>query len=90
MNLSPRRRVSLPSLLNASCFSPLLATCYRERVTTQSLKIGDRIEVMTERLAYGGDAVARHNGLTIFIPLAAPGERLRVRIVERKNGVSNV
>ncbi|MEN3336195.1 MAG: rRNA (uracil1939-C5)-methyltransferase [Blastocatellia bacterium] len=51
---------------------------------SQSLKIGDRIEVNTERLAYGGDAVARHDGLTIFIPLAAPDERLRVRIVERK------
>jgi 23S rRNA (uracil1939-C5)-methyltransferase len=53
-------------------------------VTTQSLKIGDRIEVTTERLAYGGDAVARHDGLTVFIGLAAPAERLRVRIVERR------
>lgn len=53
-------------------------------MTTQTLKIGDRIEVTTERLAYGGDAVARHDGLTIFIGLAAPAERLRVRIVERR------
>lgn len=53
-------------------------------MTSQTLKIGDRIDVTTERLAYGGDAVARHNGLTIFISLAAPGERLGVRIVERK------
>jgi 23S rRNA (uracil1939-C5)-methyltransferase len=53
-------------------------------VSTSLLKVGDRIEVMTERLAYGGDAVARHGGLTIFIRLAAPGERLRVRITERK------
>lgn len=53
-------------------------------MTSQALKIGDRIEVTTERLAYGGDAVARHDGLTIFIPLAAPGEQLKVRIVERK------
>lgn len=53
-------------------------------MSTQALKIGDRIEVTTERLAYGGDAVARHEGLTIFIPMAAPGERLRVRVIERK------
>ena len=38
----------------------------------------------TERLAYGGDAVARHGGLTVFVRLAAPGERLRVRLIERK------
>ena len=49
-----------------------------------SLEIGDVIEVATERLAYGGDAIARHNGLAIFIAFAAPDERLRVRIVERR------
>jgi 23S rRNA (uracil1939-C5)-methyltransferase len=48
------------------------------------LKVGDVIEVQTERLAYGGDAVARHNGLAIFIPYAAPDERIRVRVVELK------
>ncbi len=45
---------------------------------------GDIIEVTTERLTYGGEAIARHQGLAIFIQLAAPGEHLRVRIVERK------
>jgi len=53
-------------------------------VSTSSLKIGDRIEVTTERLAYGGDAIAHHEGLTVFVPLAAAGERLRVRVIERK------
>jgi len=48
------------------------------------LKVGDSIEVTAERLAYGGDAVARYDGLAVFIPLAVPGERLRVGIVERK------
>jgi 23S rRNA (uracil1939-C5)-methyltransferase len=49
-----------------------------------ALNVGDVVEVTTERLAYGGDAVARHDGLAVFIPLAAPGERLRVKITERK------
>lgn len=49
-----------------------------------SLEVGDVIEVTTERLAYGGDAIARHNGLAIFIPFGAPEERLRVHIVERR------
>ncbi|HEX8186622.1 MAG TPA: class I SAM-dependent RNA methyltransferase [Blastocatellia bacterium] len=53
-------------------------------MSSESLKVGDIIEVTTERLAYGGDAIARSGGLAVFIPLAAPGERLRVRVVERK------
>jgi 23S rRNA (uracil1939-C5)-methyltransferase len=48
------------------------------------LKVGDVVEVVAERMSYGGDAVARHNGLAIFIPLAATGEKVRVRVVERK------
>lgn len=48
------------------------------------LRVGDIIDVITERLAYGGDAIARHDGLAIFVPYAAPLERLRVRITERK------
>src|SRR5580704_5331556 len=46
--------------------------------------IDQLIEVQTERLAYGGDAVARYAGLAIFIPLAGPGELLRVRVTEVK------
>ncbi len=45
---------------------------------------GDIIEVETERLAFGGEAVARLGGFTLFIPFAAPGERVRVRITEKK------
>src|SRR5207253_684233 len=37
-------------------------------------------DVSIESLAYGGSAVARHEGRVIFIPGGAPGERLRVRI----------
>jgi 23S rRNA (uracil1939-C5)-methyltransferase len=53
-------------------------------VTETPLRIGDTIEVIADRLAYGGDAIARHNGLAVFVPYAAPGDRLRVRITERK------
>jgi 23S rRNA (uracil1939-C5)-methyltransferase len=58
-------------------------TCYRETVN-ETLHIGDVVEVTTERLTYGGDAIARHDGLAIFIPFASPRERLRVRITELK------
>jgi 23S rRNA (uracil1939-C5)-methyltransferase len=51
---------------------------------SEELRVGDLIEVETRSLAYGGQAVARHHGLAVFIPLAAPNEKLRVRITERK------
>lgn len=35
---------------------------------------------MIESLAYGGSAVARHDGKALFVPGAAPGERVRVRV----------
>jgi len=43
------------------------------------------VEVEVVALAAGGDGVARMpDGLTLFVPLAAPGDRLRVRVVERR------
>lgn len=48
------------------------------------LSVGDFIELTTERLAYGGEAVARYDGLAVFIPFAAPKEKLLVRISELK------
>jgi 23S rRNA (uracil1939-C5)-methyltransferase len=53
-------------------------------VNQNPLSVGDVVEVTTERLAFGGDAVARHEGLAIFVPFAAPGERVRIRITEQK------
>ena len=46
------------------------------------LQIGQIVELTSERIAYGGEAVARYEGFAVFIPFAAPGERLRVRIIE--------
>lgn len=45
--------------------------------------MSDQIEVQVESIAFGGDAVARHNGLALFIPGGAPGDLLRVRFTER-------
>ncbi|HMG37184.1 MAG TPA: class I SAM-dependent RNA methyltransferase [Blastocatellia bacterium] len=46
--------------------------------------VGDVVEVTPDRIGYGGDAVARVDGLVVFIPFAAPGDRLRVRLIERR------
>ncbi len=53
-------------------------------MSQDSIKVGDVIEVETERLAYGGDAVARVEGLAVFIRGGAPHERVRARVIERK------
>jgi len=44
----------------------------------------DEIDVEVERLVAGGDGLARYQGVPIFIPRSAPGDRLRVRLVERR------
>ena len=44
----------------------------------------DEVEVTVERIVEGGDGLARAKGLPIFISRAAPGDRLRVRIVQRR------
>lgn len=44
--------------------------------------IGQRFEVTVERLAFGGFAIARHEGLAVFVPFGAPGDRAVVEIYE--------
>ncbi len=55
----------------------------------------DEIEVRIEKLVEGGDGFARFvppeggqrgKGIPIFVPRSAPGDRLRVRLVERRAG----
>ncbi|MFN2427658.1 MAG: 23S rRNA (uracil(1939)-C(5))-methyltransferase RlmD [Candidatus Binatia bacterium] len=38
------------------------------------------LDVSIESLAYGGKAVARHDGKVLFVPGAVPGDRVRVRL----------
>ena len=47
---------------------------------------GEIVEVVIEKLVTGGLGLARHDGLTVLVPLAAPGDRLAVRLVERRAG----
>jgi 23S rRNA (uracil1939-C5)-methyltransferase len=44
------------------------------------------LELVVERLAYGPDALAHHEGRVVFVPYVAPGDRVRVRVVERRAG----
>jgi 23S rRNA (uracil1939-C5)-methyltransferase len=44
------------------------------------------LDLAIERLTFGPDALAHHEGRVVFVPLAAPGDRVRARIVERRRG----
>jgi 23S rRNA (uracil1939-C5)-methyltransferase len=42
------------------------------------------IEVTIEKLVMGGEGLGRYEGIPIFVPRAVPGDRLRVRLVQRR------
>ncbi len=42
------------------------------------------IEVTVEKLVMGGDGLARYEGIPIFVPRAVPGDRLRIRLTQRR------
>jgi len=44
----------------------------------------DTLELEIEKLVTGGDGLARFEGIPIFVARAAPGDRVRVRLVERR------
>src|SRR5262249_45362920 len=39
-----------------------------------------------ERLTFGFDALAHHDGQVVFLPYAAPGDRVTATVVERRRG----
>jgi len=53
-------------------------------------KIGELLEVTIEKLSFGGSGLARYKttpdnpGVVIFIPLSAPGDRLKIKVTQIK------
>jgi 23S rRNA (uracil1939-C5)-methyltransferase len=43
----------------------------------------EEVELAIEKLVVGGEGFGRFEGIPIFVPRSAPGDRLRVRLVER-------
>ena len=41
---------------------------------------GQILDLRTEQLAYGGTAIARHEGRAVFVAFAAPDERVRAEV----------
>ncbi len=48
--------------------------------------MGERHEVVAERVAHGGFVVARHEGVVVFVRHALPGERVLVEVTEGQEG----
>ncbi|MBZ5699860.1 MAG: 23S rRNA (uracil(1939)-C(5))-methyltransferase RlmD [Acidobacteriia bacterium] len=42
------------------------------------------MEVRIEKLVYGGDGLAHHDGQTVFVPLVLPGELVNIEFATRK------
>jgi 23S rRNA (uracil1939-C5)-methyltransferase len=61
----------------------------KERIgNDKPLRAGDALEVSVERVVPGGAGLAHAEGLTVFVPLAAPGDRVRVRVERIKGRVA--
>ena len=44
----------------------------------------EEVEIEIEKLVAGGDGLGRWEGIPLFVPRAAPGDRLRVALVDRR------
>lgn len=54
----------------------------------QSAVVGELYDVAIEKLVYGGDGFAHIGSQAVFVPLAAVGDRLRIRITEVERNYS--
>jgi tRNA/tmRNA/rRNA uracil-C5-methylase (TrmA/RlmC/RlmD family) len=52
----------------------------------RQLAVGDEVEVEVGAVAHGGHCVARHEGRVVFVRHTLPGERVRVRVTEAREG----
>ncbi|KXS41053.1 23S rRNA (uracil(1939)-C(5))-methyltransferase RlmD [Candidatus Frackibacter sp. WG13] len=48
------------------------------------VKVGEKVIIELENLAYGGDVVGRKEGFAIFVPQGVPGERVKIRVTKVK------
>ncbi|MFO7608489.1 MAG: class I SAM-dependent RNA methyltransferase [Candidatus Krumholzibacteriia bacterium] len=44
------------------------------------------LDLVIDKLVTGGAGLARHDGQAVFVPLTAPGDRVRARVTVRKKG----
>ena len=64
------------------CVAVVDLCCYDGIMVT--LRKGDRVEISIDKVAYGGQGIARLNGLVIFVRGAIPGDRIMARVVKKR------
>ena len=85
----PRAAVAPPCCAGAcSTFPAMQRTCPARDAVSRlpAVRVEDDppLDLAIERLTFGPDALAHHEGRVVFVPLAAPGDRVRARIVEQR------
>ena len=60
------------------------ASVTTEPRSTPAVRVGDRLTVTIQDLAFGGEGVGRIGELVIFIPYTIPGEEVEVKVTEVK------
>lgn len=55
-----------------------------ETKSQRMVRPGEVLDVAVHDLSHKGEGVGRYEGLTLFIPNAAPGDRVKARVVESK------
>jgi 23S rRNA (uracil1939-C5)-methyltransferase len=48
------------------------------------LKIGQVLELNLEQIVAGGEAIAHHEGMAVFVPYGAPGDRVVAKVISVK------
>ena len=49
-----------------------------------SFRKGDTVDLLVDRIAYGGQGIARLDGLVFFVKGAIPGDRVKAQVVRKK------
>jgi len=48
------------------------------------LQLKERVVIKIDSVAFGGDGVGRVDNFVVFVPFAAPGDKLEIEIIQRK------
>lgn len=61
---------------------------FKKGAFKKSSLVGEKISIQIEKMVVGGQALARHEGLVVFVDDAAPGDQLTVQITEHKKNLA--
>ncbi len=60
--------------------------CFYKGIGTSGMKVkkGQIVELIIDKLAFGGQGIGFLNGLVVFVKNTAPGDKIRARVFKRK------